>query len=122
MSEIVTLQLPEQLAQKAREIATFTHQRIEDVLLQWIDRASSELNVESLPDEQVLAMCDLQMESTQQEIFSDLLARQREGQLNDQEVNQLNELMQFYRRGLILKAKALKVAVERGLKAPLNEE
>ena len=66
--------------------------RLEDVLLEWIDRASSEIPVESLPDEQVLTLCDLQMETQQQEVFSDLLARQREGQLNDTENSQLDEL------------------------------
>jgi hypothetical protein len=120
MAEIVTLQLPETLAQKAKEIAAFTHRRLEDVLLEWIDRAITELPVESLPDEQVLAMCDMQMETEQQELFSDLLARNREGQLNNTEVRQLDELMQVYRRGLINKARALKVAVERGLKSPIN--
>jgi predicted transcriptional regulator len=120
MSQTFTLQLPETLVQKAKEIATFTHRRVEDVLIEWIDRASSDIPVESLPDEQVLAMCDLQMENHQQEVFSELLARQREGQLNDAENSQLEELMQIYRRGLVRKAKALKVAVERGLKPALN--
>lgn len=120
MSEFVTLQLPETLAQKAKEIAAFTHRRLEDVLLEWIDRASAEVPVESLPDEQVLTLCDLQMETQQQEVFSDLLARQREKQLNDAENSQLDELMQVYRRGLVRKAKALKVAVERGLIPALN--
>jgi hypothetical protein len=49
-----------------------------------------------------------------------LQARHREGQLNDAEVRQLDELMQVYRRGLVSKARALKVAVERGLKPTLN--
>ncbi|TAF10514.1 MAG: hypothetical protein EAZ77_03030 [Nostocales cyanobacterium] len=120
MSETVTLQLPETLAQKAKQIAAFTHRRIEDVLLEWIDRASHELPVESLPDEQVLTLCDLQMETQQQEVVSDLLARQREEQLNDTENSQLDELMQVYRRGLVRKAKALKVAVERGLIPAIN--
>jgi hypothetical protein len=120
MSEIITLQLPETLAQKAKEIAAFTHRRIEDVLLEWIDRASSELPVESLPDEQVLILCNLQMESQQQEILSDLLARQQEGQLNDIENSQLDEIMQVYRSGLVRKAKALKVAVKRGLIPAIN--
>lgn len=120
MTEIVTLQLPETLAQKAKEIAAFTHRRLEDVLLEWIDRAITELPVESLPDDQVLVMCDLQMAPDQQEVFSDLLARHREGQLNDVEVHQLNELMQVYRSGLVSKARALKVAVERGLIPPIN--
>ncbi|MHC5726029.1 MAG: hypothetical protein ACYT04_50520 [Nostoc sp.] len=120
MAEIVTLQLPETLAQKAKEIAAFTHRRLEDVLLEWIDRAITELPMESLPDDQVLAMCDMQIEGQQQEVFSELLARHREGQLNDAEVRQLDELMQVYRRGLVSKARALKVAVERGLKPALN--
>lgn len=120
MAEIVTLELPETLAQQARAIAALTHRRLEDVLVEWIDRAVTELPVESLPDEQVLALCEMQMESEQQEVFSDLLARNREGQLIDREVSQLDELMQVYRRGLVRKARALKVAVERGLKPALN--
>ena len=55
------------------------------------------------------------MENQQQEFLSELLAHQREGQLNEIENSQLDELMQVYRRGLVRKAKALKVAVERGL-------
>ncbi len=43
MAEIVTLELPETLAQRAKEIAALTNRRIEDVLLEWIDRASTEL-------------------------------------------------------------------------------
>ena len=48
MVEIVTLQLPETLVQKAKQIAAFTHRRLEDVLLEWIDRAITELPMESL--------------------------------------------------------------------------
>ena len=62
------------------------------------------------------------MEPEQQEVFSDLLARNREGQLNDVEVRQLDELMQVYRRGWVRKARALKVAVERGLKPSLTSQ
>jgi hypothetical protein len=116
MAEIVMLELPETLAQQARAIAALTHRQLEDVLVEWIDRAVAELPVELLPDEQVLALCDMQMESEQQEVFSDLLARHREGQLSDTEVSQLDELMQVYRRGLVRKARAIKVAVEPGLR------
>jgi hypothetical protein len=41
MAEIVTLELPETLAQRAKEIAALTNQRIEDVLVEWIDRGST---------------------------------------------------------------------------------
>jgi hypothetical protein len=120
MAEIVTLELPETLAQRAKEIAALTNRRIEDVLVEWIDRASTELPVESLPDDWVLALCDMQMEPEQQEALSDFLDRNREGQLNHEEANQLDELMQVYRSGLVRKAQALKVAVERGLRPALN--
>jgi hypothetical protein len=121
MPETVTLQLPDQLAQQAKEIAALTDRQLEDVLLEWLGYAVAELPVESLPDEQVLALCDPQMEAEQQEILSDLLDRNREGQLNETEVSQLDTLMQVYRRGLVRKAKALKVAVSRDLRSALSE-
>ncbi|BAY47104.1 hypothetical protein SAMD00079811_47200 [Scytonema sp. HK-05] len=79
-----------------------------------------ELPIESLPDEQVLVLCNLQMEQEQQEVFSDLLARNQERQLNDPEVKRLDDLMEVYRCGLVRKARAMKVAVERGLKPPYS--
>ena len=122
MAEVITLELPETLAQQAKEIAALKEQRLEDVLVQWIERAITELPVESLPDEQVLDLCDLQMEASEQEVFSDLLARNAEGQLMVAEVRKLDELMQVYRRGMVRKARALKVAVDRGLKPALNSD
>ena len=109
-----------QSTERAKEIAAFTHRRLEDVLVEWIDLAITELPIESLPDEQVLSLCDLQMTDEQQEVLSDLLAGNQEGQLNNAEIRQLDELMQVYRRGMIRKARALKVAVARGLKPALN--
>ncbi len=120
MSEIVTLELPEKVTLRAKEMAARTRRRVEDVLVEWLDRAATEPPVESLPDDQVLALCDLQMDGEPQEELSDLLARNREGQLNATERGRLEELMLVYRRGLVRKAQALKVAVERGLRPPLN--
>jgi hypothetical protein len=120
MAEIITLELPEALAQQAKEIAALTHRRVEEVLLEWLDRASADLPLESLPDEQILALCDLQMQPRQQDQLSDLLTRNQEGTLTGLEVSHLDELMQIYRRGLVRKARALKVAVERGLRPALS--
>jgi hypothetical protein len=96
MAEFVTLKLPETLAQRAKEIAALTNRRIEDVLVEWIERASTELPVESLPDDWLLGLCDMQMEPEQQAALSDFLDRDCEGQLNHEEANQLDELMQVY--------------------------
>jgi hypothetical protein len=120
MLEVVTLELPPNLAQKAREIATLTHKPLETVLLEWLDHALTDLPVESLPDAQVLSLCELQLEPDQQTRLDSYLAQQREEQLSLEDQQQLNDLMQIYRQGLVRKAKALKVAVERGLHSSLS--
>lgn len=60
------------------------------------------------------------MSQGEQDELSALLARQREGALDDVARRQLDELMAIYRRGMVQKAQALKVAVERGLRPPLD--
>jgi hypothetical protein len=120
MSEVVTLRIPDRLARDARAIATSTHRQMEDVLLEWMDRAAANPPVESLPDDQVLALCQLQLNLAQQSELSDLLARNREGNLNAADRTRLDELLNEYRRGMVRKAQALKVAVERGLRPPLS--
>jgi hypothetical protein len=120
MGEIVTLEIPERVARRAREVAAHTHRRFEDVLVEWIGHAVDEPPVESLPDDKILALCDVQMDLEQQEELGDLLARNREGLLDKAGRTRLDELMHIYRRGMVRKAQALKVAVERGLRSPLN--
>lgn len=120
MSEIVTLELPDMLTRQAKEVAAVTHRRMEDILIDWLERSLTDLPVESLSDEQVLAFCEMQMPPEQQDLLNALLTRHREGQLSKAEAQTLDELMQVYRHGLVRKARAWKVAVERGLKAPLN--
>ena len=85
------------------------------MLVEWIDRTINEIPIDALPDEQVLALSNLQISGQQQRVFSDLQARNSEGLLNAQEVKKLNELMQVYRHGSVRKAKAMQVAVMRGL-------
>ncbi len=119
MSETVTLSLPDAVAQSAQLEALRTKRTDEDVQLDWLDRAAGEPAVEALPDEDVLALRDYEMEPDQQRELSDLLAEQREDSLDPQGRNRLESLMRSYRRGMVLKARALNVAVERGLQAPL---
>jgi hypothetical protein len=120
MSESIILELPEPLVKKVKEIAALNHQGIEEMLIEWIDRTINEIPIDSLPNEQVLALCNLQMGEQQQRVFSDLQARNSEGLLNAQEIKKLNELMQVYRHGSVRKAKAMQVAVMRGLVPALN--
>ena len=75
---------------------------------------------QSLLDTEILALCDAEMEEFQQEELGRLLTKLREGQILLEERDRLDELMHVYRRGLVLKAKALRVAVQRGLRPPLQ--
>ncbi len=59
MSEAITLELPETLVKKVKEIATLNHRSIEEMLIEWIDRAVNDVPIDSLPNEQILALCNL---------------------------------------------------------------
>ena len=121
MAEMITLELPETLAQRARTEASRTNRRIEEVLVDWLSQLEmAEPPVDSLSDEQVLALSDAQLEPPQSDELSDLLALNREGRLEDTARRRLDELMRLYRVGLVRKAQALKVAIDRGLRAPLS--
>jgi len=120
MSRMMTIPVSEQAANRALRLATLTRQRVEDVLTGWLDWAAAETPVEMLPDDELLALCDLQMNAEQQQELSRLLARSREGMLNVTEQVRLDELMQVYRHGLVRKARAIQVAVQRRLRPPLS--
>lgn len=122
MPETVTLHVPDEVARQAREAATRTQRTFEDVLIEWLGRAVEDPPVESLSDEAVLELSELELPADQQEELSALLARNREGDLMTEERERLDALMQVYRRGMVRKAKAVKVAVERGLRPVLHDE
>jgi hypothetical protein len=71
--------------------------------------------IAQMSDEQVLALCDAMLSVDEQARLSELLGRHGEGELGEAEVGELDGLMQVYRTGLVRKAEAWKVAVERGL-------
>jgi hypothetical protein len=120
MSETITVEIPNELARQARALAIAGNRRLEDAVLDWIGRAVADPPVESLPDAELLALCDANLDAASQEELSTLLADLREGQLEDSRQARLDELMGGYRRGLVLKARALKEAVTRRLRPRLN--
>lgn len=120
MTQQVVLNLPDGLVQQGHEVATFTQRALEEVLLEWLDRGRSETRIGRLPDDQVLAICDSQMTEIDQERMGELLERQREGLLLDGEIELLDDLLSVYQQGMIRKAEALKVAIDRGLRARLT--
>src|SRR5262245_30174966 len=120
MAEKVTIELPEDVAQQVRAVAAHTRRSVDEVLVDWVRCAGAELGLELLAAEELLAICDSQPDPAQQAELSELLERNREGALSAGDRDRLDELMRSYRAALVRKARALKVAVSRGLRPRLG--
>lgn len=120
MSEIVSLELPSGLATQVRALAMAQGRQVEDVLIAWIDQVVSTTPLDGLPDVQILALADAQLDASQQAELSDLLADQREGCGSPEDRQRLEVLIQAYRHMLVRKAQALHIAVDRGLRPRLD--
>lgn len=120
MTHTITLELPEEIEHRARDEARRSHRRLEDLVLGWLGRAAAERPMEDLSDEEILALCDLQLAEPMQAELGQLLDRQREGQLDAVGRRRLDEIMATYRLGLVRKARATTIAVERGLRPSLG--
>lgn len=120
MTVTLTVELRERTAQLVREIAARTGQATDAVLNDLIGRSLAEIPVDRLPDGEVLALADLMMDESDQEELADLLDDQRESALDAAGRIRLDQLMQIYRRGMVRKSEALKVAVQRRLRPPLG--
>jgi hypothetical protein len=120
MSRVITLEIPDHVERDAEAVAALTNRMVEAVLADWLERFTSDLPIEALPDARVRELAEMQLPDDQQNELSELLAHNREGTLTPSQQQRLDVLMTLYRQGLIRKANALKVAVERGLCPPLK--
>jgi hypothetical protein len=118
--EKVLVELPAELIHQVQIVASRTQRSFDEVLAEWIRLAGSEPALECASDEELLAVCDSQLDAPDQEDLSELLERNQEGVLNEVERLRLDELMRIYRAALVRKARALKVAVSRGLRPRLS--
>ena len=57
MGELLTLDLPDDVAECARTFAKAMNRRIEDAAVDWIRDAVSESPLANLPDKRVLELC-----------------------------------------------------------------
>jgi hypothetical protein len=120
MSEQITIQVSDQVVQHAAQVAAQTHQRIEEVLSNWLDSVVTELPLERMSDAEIIALTKLNFTPEQQEEFSRLLEQNREGAIDAEGQARLDELMSVYERGWLRKSHALREAVRRGLHEPLK--
>lgn len=78
--------------------------------------------IEQLSDFNIIALANLQLAESEQETLNELLEKNNEGTLTNLEKKYLDDLMEVYNDALLTKAKAMRIAVERGLMKPLSSE
>lgn len=129
MSTQITITLPDEIYQRAELFARLANRDVASVLADTIQLSIPSVRanvldlepISDLSDEQVFALTELQMEPDQDARLSELLDRQQEGLLAEDERLELQALMQIYQEGLLRKATALSEAVKRGLMEPLSQ-
>jgi hypothetical protein len=128
MGAQITVTLPEGVLRRAELWAQRTGRPVEDLLAETIawsleplgHPGASERPIAAWPDEEVLAAADADMPAAADEQLSQLLGRQQAGVLSNAERADLAALMQIYQEGLLRKAQALREAVRRNLREPLQ--
>lgn len=128
MDTQITLTLPDDLYQRATNIADLTGWTVEDAVLVMLEVSLPaliplvDLNkpVESLTNDHLLALTNLQMSSEYDTRHSSLLYQQQSGTMSPVEHRELQTLQRVYEIGMIFKSRALAEAVKRGLRPSLE--
>jgi hypothetical protein len=125
----VTLTLPAEVLERAQLWAQRAGRPVADLLAETIELSLRPLGTPSAEvavpltgwsDDEVLAAAETEMDPTADARLSELLSRQQAGSLTEPERGELAALMQLYQEGLLRKARALREAVRRGLRGPLE--
>ena len=121
MNQQITIEVSERVWRRANTVAKQKSRKPEDVLEEWLEETVAGTRIEDLSNEEILVLTESTFDDQRQKRFSQLLERNRESVLETSEKRELDEIMQIYENSLLRKSKALRVAVERGLIAPLSE-
>jgi hypothetical protein len=128
MTVPITLNLPEDLYKRAANFANLLGKDVMEVLVDTLTLSLAPIGTQSgvmpavttLSDQDVLALSESRLQPKDDERLSELLGKQQEGLLTQDEQSELLGLMQIYQEGLLRKAQALKESVQRGLREPLS--
>jgi hypothetical protein len=125
MSAVVTLTLPDTVLERAQRWAEHYGQPVTDFLTATIELSLTPLGqapplVTEWANGEVLSAAESQLPFEDDCRLSELLDRQREGCLSESEAAELRHLMLLYQEGLLRKTMALREAVRRGLRKPLE--
>ena len=124
----VTISLPEDVYQRAERFSRLINRDLASVLADTVGSSLPPLSdqVETLPaiaelsDQAVLTLASSTLSTQQDQRLSELLEKQREGELVGDDPHELEALMQVYNEGWLRKTAGLVEAVQRGLMSPLD--
>lgn len=127
MGTQVTLNLPDDTFERAAKYAAYAHRDVSEIIAAALDSSLPSMDaidqlraISKLPDQEIVALSELRMESETDRRLSELLDRQQAGELTDLERAELAALMKAYEMGLLRQSQALVEAVSRGLRPPLD--
>lgn len=124
----VTISLPEEIYHRAQRFSRLINRDLASVLADTVGSSLPPLSdqVETLPaiadlsDQAVLDLAESMLSTQQDQRLSELLEKQREGELAGDDPQELEALMQVYNEGWLRKTAGLVEAVKRGLTSPLD--
>ncbi len=118
----INITLPDIVVERIQKLAETSEQDFEDVLLR-MTRLSTQLlpeldgdDIASMDDELVLALASSRMDVHQDLWLQELLEKNSEQELTQEEKIDLDVLLGIYDSGNLRKAQAIAEAVKRGLK------
>lgn len=115
----ITLNLPENIYRDFTELARRKRRRVEDVITDALQGdLSSDASDETLsawPDDDVVALANLQLPVEQANRMKDLLDRQQAGVITKVEKSELEMYLEIYNNANLRKAHGIAESVSRGL-------
>jgi hypothetical protein len=115
MKQRITLNLRDDILRRVFDIASRSDRDPEQILEDWIARYADDLPVEALPDDEVLRLCEFEINIIQKQELRKLLYIHHDNALSYTQKTHMDELLQSYRRSIIRQARAIQVASARGL-------
>jgi hypothetical protein len=124
----VTLNLPDEIYQRAERFARLANRDLASILTDTVvsslpplsDQIDALPSIEELSDRAILDLAHSRLSEAQDLRLSELLGKQREGEMVGDEPQELETLMQIYNEGWLRKTAGLVEAVKRGLMEPMT--
>lgn len=126
MGQQLTLDMPDDVLRRAEYVAAATRRDVTDVVRDALAGAFPPLEdepapgeIERLPDDRLMALCNSRLPEQADARFSELLLRRQSGEIDDDERSELTTLAQAYQALWLRQSAALAEGVRRGLRPPL---